>query len=126
MLRNILVHLGPFRYCNKLGAKWAELVPLMQKFMPRSLVGTIHYKRMRNSMQTGQSGAINAKDRATNSRRIFSLQKPPIHTMGYKTHVLLHFVMFECIWDRFVTAINSVHMSRTVAINEKFVPRIRV
>jgi len=28
--------------------------------------------------------------------------------MGHKTHVLLHFVLFECIWDRFVTALNSV------------------
>ena len=59
-------------------------------------------------MQTGQSDAINAKDRATNSRRIFSLRTHPIHTMGHKTHVLLHFVLFECIWDRFVTALNSV------------------
>ena len=115
----VWVHLGSFPYCTKLGAKWAELVPLMQKFMPRSLVGTIHYKRMRNSMQTGQSGAINAKDRATNSRRIFSLQKPPIHTMGYKTHVLLHFVMFECIWGRFVTELNSVQMGQSGTINAK-------
>ena len=30
--------LGPFRYCMKLGAKWAELMQLMQKFMPRSRV----------------------------------------------------------------------------------------
>ena len=28
--------------------------------------------------------------------------------MGHKTHVLLHFVMFECILDRFVAALNSV------------------
>ena len=34
--RSVWVHLGPFRYCMKLGAKWAELVQLMQKFMPRS------------------------------------------------------------------------------------------
>jgi len=32
--------LGSFRYYTKLGAKWAELVQLMQKFMPRSRVGT--------------------------------------------------------------------------------------
>ena len=59
-------------------------------------------------MQTGQSDAINAKDRATNSRRIFSIRTHPIHTMGHKTHVLLHFVLFECIWDRFFTALNLV------------------
>ena len=56
----------------------------------------------------GPKGAINAKDHATNSLRIFSLRTHPIHTMGHKTHVLLHFLMFECIWDRFVTALNSV------------------
>ena len=34
--RSVWVHLGSFRYFMKLGAKWAELVPLMQKFMPQS------------------------------------------------------------------------------------------
>ena len=37
--RSILVHLGSFRNCMKLGAKHGELVQLMQKFMPRSDVG---------------------------------------------------------------------------------------
>ena len=32
--RNVWMYLGSFRYCTKLGAKWAELVQLMQKFMP--------------------------------------------------------------------------------------------
>jgi hypothetical protein len=45
--RNVWVHLGPSRYCTKLGAKWAELVQLMQKFIPRSRVGTFCYKRVR-------------------------------------------------------------------------------
>jgi len=49
VFRNVWVHLGPFCYCIKLGAKWAELVPLMQKFMPRSCVGTIHYEHTRNT-----------------------------------------------------------------------------
>ena len=40
--RSVWVHLGPFRYCMKLGAKWAELVQLMQNFMPRSHVGIFH------------------------------------------------------------------------------------
>ena len=30
-----LVQLGPFRYCTKLGAKWANLVQLKQKFVPQ-------------------------------------------------------------------------------------------
>ena len=54
-----------------------------------------HFVTALNSMQTGQSDAINAKDRATNSRRIFSLRTHPIHTMGHKTHVLLH---FRIVW----------------------------
>jgi len=38
-LCSILVHLGSFRNCMKLGAKRGELVQLMQKFVPRSHVG---------------------------------------------------------------------------------------
>ena len=45
MFRNVWVHSGLFRYYTKLGAKWAELVQLMQKFMPRSRVGTFRYER---------------------------------------------------------------------------------
>ena len=44
---NVWMHLGPFRYCTKLGAKWAELVQLMQKFLPRSRVGTFRYEQTR-------------------------------------------------------------------------------
>ena len=36
---SVWMHLGPFCYCMKLGAKWANLVQLMQKFVPRSRVG---------------------------------------------------------------------------------------
>ena len=32
---------------------------------------------------------------------------------------LLHFVMFECIYDCFVTALNSVQMGHSGAINGK-------
>jgi len=49
VFRNVWVHLGPFRYCNKLGAKWAEPVQLMQKFMPRSRVGTFRYEHARST-----------------------------------------------------------------------------
>ena len=78
-----------------------------------------HFVTALNSMQTGQSDAISAKDRATKSRRIFSLRTHPIHTMGHKTQVLLHFEMFGCIWDRFVTALNSVQVGQFGAINAK-------
>ena len=106
VFRNVWVHLGPFRYCTKLGAKWAVLVQLMQKFMPRSRVRTFHYGLTRytpwdpklifllhfvmfgciyyyfvatlNSVQTGQSGEINAKVRATKSHMNLSLRMRPI------------------------------------------------
>ena len=67
----------------------------------------------------GRTCAINAKLYATKSRRNFSLRTHPIHTMEPKTLVLLHFVMFGCIWDRFVTALNSVQMGQSGAINAK-------
>src|SRR6185369_7130994 len=35
---SVWVHLEPFRYCTKLGAKWANLVQLMQEFVPQSLL----------------------------------------------------------------------------------------
>ena len=38
LFHSVWVHLGSFRYCMKLGAKWAELVQLLQKFVPRSRV----------------------------------------------------------------------------------------
>ena len=46
----VWVHLGPFRYCMKLGAKWAELVQLMQKFVPRSRIGCFHNKRIQSTL----------------------------------------------------------------------------
>ena len=67
----------------------------------------------------GRTGAINAKVNATKSRRNFSLRTHPIQTMEPKTHVLLHFVMFGCIWGRFVTALNLVQMGHSGAINAK-------
>jgi len=43
------VHLGPFRYCTKLGAKWANLLQLMQKFVPQSLVRISRNLRSRST-----------------------------------------------------------------------------
>jgi len=41
--------MDPFRYGFKLDAKWAELVQLMQKFMPRSRVGICRNERTRST-----------------------------------------------------------------------------
>ena len=39
VFRCIWVHFGSFHYYMKLGARWAELVYLMQNFVPKSGVG---------------------------------------------------------------------------------------
>ena len=46
---SVWVHLGPFRYCTKLGAKRARLVQLIWKFMPRSRVIIFHNERSRST-----------------------------------------------------------------------------
>ena len=86
--RKVWVHLGPFRYCTKLGAKWAELVQLMQRFMPRSCA------------------------------ELFIMNAPDPHHWTLNSY-FLHFVKFGCIWDRFITALNSVQMGQSGAINAK-------
>ena len=90
----IWVHLGPFRRLTKLGSLWAELVQLIQKFMPQSRVRIFGDERTRSTpldsklmvwqilyclivfgtvllryetqFKTGRPGAINAKVHATN------------------------------------------------------------
>ena len=46
---SVWVHLGPFRYCTKLGAKCAKLVQLMQKFMPRCRVRIFRNEHSRST-----------------------------------------------------------------------------
>ena len=107
---SVRVYLGPFCYCTKLAAKRAKLVLLMQKFVPRCLVTIFHNERSRSTpldpklmflcisfylgafvtisllpktwCKTRQTGAINAKVRATMSCRNFSQRTLPIHTIG--------------------------------------------
>jgi hypothetical protein len=43
----VLQRFGPFRYCMNFGAKWAELVLLMRKFMQRWCVGIFRHERTR-------------------------------------------------------------------------------
>ena len=105
---SVWVHFGLFHYCTKLGAKWANLVQLMQKFMPRCLVRILHNERSwstpldpklmfwcvssclgafgtvsllhKTCCKTPQTSAINAKVRATKSCRDFSQRTHPIRT----------------------------------------------
>ena len=41
-------------------------------------------------------------------RRMFSQRTHLIHPIGPYTHLLLCLVVFGCVWDHFVTAVNSV------------------
>ena len=43
------VHLSMFRYNMKLGAKWVELVQLMQNFEPRSRIGMFCNERTQSN-----------------------------------------------------------------------------
>ena len=45
---SVWVHLEPFHYCTKLGAKWANLVQLMQDFVPQSLIRISWNRRSRS------------------------------------------------------------------------------
>ena len=46
---SVWVDLESFRYYTKLSAKWAELVQLMQKFMPQSCFKISHSERTRST-----------------------------------------------------------------------------
>ena len=46
---SVWVHLEPFLYCTKLGAKWANLVQLMQEFVPQSLIRISRNGRSRST-----------------------------------------------------------------------------
>src|SRR6185312_11622058 len=63
-----------------------------------ALFGCIWYSLVayNTRCKTGRSGA---KVRAMKSFRNFSQRTHPIHPFGPLPHVLVHFVLFGCIWD---------------------------
>ena len=102
--RTLWVHLGPFCFLVKLGSKWAELVQLMQEFVPQSRVGIFRNEHTRStpldhkltfwcvSNYLGASGTVwflyktrcktgrtSAKVCAVKSRRNFLKRTHPIH-----------------------------------------------
>jgi len=46
---SVLVPLGMFCYYSKLGAKWAKLAQVMQKFVPQSRVGSFRKERTKST-----------------------------------------------------------------------------
>ena len=120
------MHLGPFGWLTKLGAKRVELV---QKFVPGIRVGIFRNERTRSTplfpklmfwcfsyyLDSGPFGCLPTlgakraelvqKFVARSRVGIFLLRTHPI---GPKTNVLVHFVLFGCIWERLVALRNSV------------------
>ena len=75
----------------------------------------------RSRCKTGQTSA---KVRATKSCRNFSQRTRPIHPFGPLPHVLVHFILFGCIWDCLVALRKSVQ--KWAELVQKFVPRSRI
>ena len=98
---------GPFRYCTKLGAKWAELGQLMQKFVPPSRFRISRNEHTQSTLQDHKlmfwrvlyylgpfgivqlsyetrckTGRTSAKVCNTKSRRNFSQRTHLIHPIG--------------------------------------------
>jgi len=108
--RSIWVHMAMFHYYTKLGAKWFELVQLMQKFVPWSRIRIFRNERTQSTpldpklmfwcialylgafgnvsllhetrCKTGWTGAINAEVRALKSHQNFSQRTHPIHPIA--------------------------------------------
>ena len=108
--RSVWEHFGLFPYCTKLGAKRAEPVQLMQKFLPRSRIGIFRNECTRPTpldpklmyccvsqylgafwivsllheawCKMGWTGAINAKVFAMKSHQNFSQRPHPIDPIG--------------------------------------------
>ena len=155
MFRTVWMHLGLFCCPAKLGAKRAEMVHLMQKFVPRSRVGIFHNERSRSSplepelmfscilycldafgtvllpietrCKPGWNGAINVKVCATKLCRNFSQRTLHIHP-----HCTLNscFGMFRTVWMHLglfcCLAKLGAKRAEMVQLMQKFVPRSRV
>ena len=119
-----------FGCLTKLGAKRAELV---QKFVPRSRVGIFRNERTRSipvdtklmfwsvllylgALRTVllryetqcKTGRTSAKVHATKSHRNFLQRAYWVYPIRPQTDVLVHFVLFGCIWDSLVAIQHSV------------------
>ena len=130
MFHTIWVHSGPFGCLTKLGAKRAEQVP---KFVPRSCVRIFRNERTRSTplypkltfwgvlYYLGAFGTVSlpyetrcktgrtcANVHPMKSRRNVLQRTHPIHTIGPEIDVLVRFVLFGYIRDRWVSLRNSV------------------
>ena len=143
------MHLRPFGCLTKLGEKRAELV---QKFVPRTCLGSFHNECTRStpldpklmfwcvSYYLGAFGTIflpyetrskmdraSPKVRETKSHQNFPQRTHPIRPIGPKTDVLVCFVLFGCIRNRLDALRNSVQKGpkvRDVMSRRNFLQRM--
>ena len=127
--QTIWAHLGSFGCLTKLGAKRTELV---QKFMPRSRVRIFRNERTQSTpldpklifcvihtiwvllglfvchTNLGAKRAELVQKFENEVASEFFAPNAPIHPIGPQTDLLVHFVLFGCIWDRLVALRSSV------------------
>ena len=131
---SVWVHMEPFHYCTKIGAKWANLVQLMQDFVPPSLIRISWNRRSRStqldpklmfscvSFRLGAFGTIMLLHKlyARCAKLVQLMQKFVPRCLVRNFHnersqstplesKLIFFVCFfafGCIWNRFFTALN--------------------
>ena len=76
---------------------------------------------LRYSVENGPNYCNKCKSSCHKVALEFFATNPP-----YPLHVLVHFIVFGCTWDHFVTASNSVQNGLKWPLIQKFVPRSRV
>jgi len=125
---NVRVHLVPYHYRTKLGAKRAELEQLCEdschevasEFFIMNAPDPRHWTLNSSFTAFLPSGCIWDRSLLPKTRRKrgelvqlmqnfvprrnFSQQSQIICTIGPETQIFVHLVMLGCIWDRFVTA----------------------
>jgi hypothetical protein len=72
---HILERFEPFRYCTKVDAKLAELVPLTHKFAKQSRIRIFHYERTRSNPLDPKLMFWSVPDRFVTARK--SMQNLP-------------------------------------------------
>ena len=133
MFCNVCVHLGPFRYCTKLGAKQVKLVQLVQKFVPRRCVRIFRDKRT----QSTQLDPIHMFWCVSYSLGAFGTVLLPYET-NFKTgrtrqlmqKFIPRFGTFRTFWMCFgpfdYCTEHGAKWAKLVQLMQKFVPRRRV
>jgi hypothetical protein len=128
----------PFRYCAKVDAKLAELVPLTHKFAKEGLIRVFRKEHTRSTLidpklmfrgvsdrfVTAQKSMQNRPNwyhyRTSSLNKVASKLTHPIHSIGPKTHVLGRFEPF-----RYSTKVDA-KLAELMPLSHKFAKKSRV